>query len=105
MMAFLKQSWPAILAIIGLIIGHLLKKRPVVIGTDPEQKQAEEVDAKGSAEADVVKDRQKQVATDEAKAAEKALLAVEMKRTEELAKDEAATNDFLKKIGDDVRKP
>jgi flagellar biosynthesis/type III secretory pathway M-ring protein FliF/YscJ len=109
MLEWLKKWWwaivGAILAVLGFILGISLKKAPIITGENPEKKAAEDEAAKKAQEAAAERDVKQKDAKDAHAEGEKKLLDSQEKLTKELESDPDATNDFLKKAGQDARGP
>jgi len=106
---WLKKHWEAMaglgIAVLGFIVGVEVKKRPVIVaGEDPDKKKIEDQTKAAENELQVAHD--KQVAELEAEHSDSVAAVVhdEQKAEPEIAQSNQAVNDYLKNVGDEVRK-
>jgi hypothetical protein len=109
MLEWLKKWWWAVVgfigAVLGVIVGASFKKTPIITGIDKEKKAAEDAAAKQQLEAAKERDEQKKDVLDAHTDSEKRFIEAQEEATKKLEADPEATNEFLKKTGQDVRGP
>jgi len=107
---WLKKWWWAVLAglaaIGGALLGASMRKKPVLVdGKNPEREAAETDAQKKAKEAEVVRDEEKKDAQEKHDKDVNQLVEKQEKNAPALLEDPENLNAYLKKTGDDVRRP
>lgn len=107
--AWIKKYWQVLVgllvALIGFLMGVQIRRRPVVItGEDPERKKIEDKTKAAEAEAEKVREQERQDAQAAHDAEIQGVVIEEQRTTEQIKGDADAVVDYLHQVGDDVRK-
>lgn len=109
MLAWLKKWWWTIVAglaaVVGVFVGLAFRKKPVIVGENPEREDAEADAQEQAKDAAEERDEKQQDARDQHADDVKQLVEKQQEQTKELLDDPEDTNAYLKQTGEDVRRP